>query len=79
MGLCQFQRESRFKSSLRSAVALAPDPALAQLTARELETLRLLARGLSNAEVGARLFVSEATVKTHVGRILTKLGLRDRV
>ncbi|MCW2915692.1 MAG: two-component system response regulator [Actinomycetia bacterium] len=56
-----------------------PDAALATLTARETEVLHMVARGLSNAEVGQQLFVSEATVKTHVGRILTKLSLRDRV
>ncbi|HTI32853.1 MAG TPA: response regulator transcription factor [Miltoncostaea sp.] len=57
----------------------APAGALAELTERELEVVRLVARGLSNAEIADALIVSEATVKTHVARILSKLGLRDRI
>ncbi|MED7923590.1 response regulator transcription factor [Nonomuraea sp. LP-02] len=69
----------RFAARLPSAYEQAAPARLDRLTERELEVLRLIAKGMSNAEIAAKLVVSETTVKTHVGNVLTKLGLRDRV
>src|SRR5262245_9747604 len=67
--IAQFTRTSR----------PAPPQQLGELTERELDVFRLVARGLSNAEIGRELYISETTVKTHVTHILSKLELRDRV
>jgi DNA-binding NarL/FixJ family response regulator len=67
----------RFASAVRPARAVPS--ILSELTGRELDVLRLVAEGLSNAEIAERLVVEESTVKTHIGHILTKLNLRDRV
>jgi len=62
----------------RTKQSAGPSPALAKLTSREREVMALVAEGLTNAEIGERLFMSPATARTHVSRILTKLGARDR-
>nr|BFE59727.1 response regulator transcription factor [Dactylosporangium thailandense] len=70
---------TRVISAFAGAPGPQPPPELADLTPRETDVLRLMARGQSNAEIAAALAVGEATVKTHVARVLMKLNLRDRV
>ena len=73
------RHQARDPSSSRACPAPPRPPAIEELTARELDIFRLIADGLSNAEISERLFIGETTVKTHVTHILQKLGLRDRV
>jgi DNA-binding NarL/FixJ family response regulator len=69
----------RLLDRFADALPGGPPPTLDELTAREVEVLRLVARAMSNAEIAERLTLTEATVKSHVSAILRKLGLRDRV
>jgi DNA-binding NarL/FixJ family response regulator len=69
---------AEFSRQPRSVTGRAPD-VLAELTPRELEVFTAIAKGLSNAEIGESLYISETTVKSHVGHILMKLNLRDRI
>jgi DNA-binding NarL/FixJ family response regulator len=69
---------ARVLTAYRQTVPVPPAPALDELTPRELDVLRLIGRGLSNDEIAEQLVIGEGTVKTHVGRIFDKLGVRDR-
>ncbi|EFV14382.1 response regulator [Segniliparus rugosus] len=69
---------ARVLAAYRTAPSARQKQASDKLTARELEVLRLIARGANNTEIAERLFISEVTVKSHIGRIFAKLGLRDR-
>ncbi|MEV3904594.1 response regulator transcription factor [Mycobacterium sp. NPDC050551] len=69
---------SRVLNVYRGAAQSSPEPVAAELTSRELDVLTLIARGRSNGEIADELFISGVTVKSHIGRIFLKLGLRDR-
>ena len=69
--------EKLAEAEVRNALGPSPDE-MAALTAREIEVVRTIAAGMSNAEIAATLFISEWTVKTHVASVLRKLGVRDR-
>lgn len=69
---------ARVLAAYRSTPSPAADVAIAELTSREIDVLRLMARGLTNNEIAGELVISEVTVKSHIGRIFTKLDLRDR-
>jgi DNA-binding NarL/FixJ family response regulator len=76
--ISEFAMLHRSDPNLAASSAPTPSTVLATLTPRETQVLRLVAEGLSNAEIATRLVVTEETVKTHVSRVLSKLGLRDR-
>ena len=78
-GAVGHQAADRGVLARRAGASASAPPTLDELTPRELEVFKLIARGMSNAEIAAELFVSETTVKTHVARVLMKLGVRDRV
>ena len=77
--LTEFARSPGVESAPGGPVHRPLPRALDQLTVREIEVLREVGKGLSNTEIGERLYIGEATVKTHVAHILTKLDLRDRI
>ena len=76
--LAGFRMQETPASGCSQDASLSPEVEKLGLTARELEVVRLIAQGYSNTEIAAKLFVSDATVKTHINHIFSKLGARDR-